>query len=47
MTNKNVIDNAFPLHRIDDQINSKRGFAWFKTLDLTKKIYQMNLNISF
>ena len=34
--NKNYINNAYPLHRIDDQIDSMRGAAWLPTLDLTK-----------
>ena len=41
---KNVIDNAYPLHWIDDQIHSMRGSAWFLTLDLTKGYHQMNLD---
>ena len=44
MINKNVIDDAYPLHRIDDQIDSMRGSAWFTTLDLTKGYHQMNLD---
>ena len=35
--NKNVVNNAYFLHRIDDQIDSLRGSAWFTTLDLTKE----------
>ena len=46
MINKNNIDDAYPLHRIDDQIDSMRGSAWFTTLDLTKGYHQMNLDIS-
>ena len=45
MINKNIINNAYPLHRIDDQIDSMRGAAWFTTLDLTKGYHQMNLDI--
>ena len=45
MINKNVVNNAYPLHRIDDQIDSLRGSAWFTTLDLTKGYHQINLNI--
>ena len=33
------------LHRIDDQIDSMPGSAWFMTLDLTKGYHQMNLDI--
>ena len=46
MINKNIINNAYPLHRIDDQIDSMRGSAWFTTLDLTKGYHQMNLDVS-
>ena len=46
MINKNVIDDAYPIHRIDDQIDSMCGSAWFTTLDLTKGYHQMNLDIS-
>ena len=46
MINKNVIADAYPLHRIDDQIDSMRGSAWFTTLDLTKGYHQMNLDMS-
>ena len=28
MINKNVINDAYPLHRIDDQIDSMGGSAW-------------------
>ena len=44
MINKNVIDNAYPLHWIDDQIDSMRVSTWFATLDLTKGYHQMNLD---
>ena len=44
MINKNVIDDAYPLHWIYDQINSMLGSAWFTTLELTKGNHQMNLD---
>ena len=44
MMNKNIIDDACPLHWIDDQIDSMHGSAWFTTLDLTKGYNQMNLD---
>ena len=47
MINKNIIDDAYPLHKIDDQIDSMRGSAWFTTLKLTKGYHQMNLDVSF
>ena len=36
MINKNIINNAYLLHRIDDQIDSMRSATWFTTLDFTK-----------
>ena len=36
MINKNVIANAYLLHRIDNQIDSMCGSAWITTLDSTK-----------
>ena len=46
MINKNIIANAYPLHRIDDQLDSMRSIAWFTTLDLTKGYCHMNLDTS-
>ena len=45
MINKNIINNAYPLHRIDNQIDSMRLAFWFMALDLTKGYHQMNLDI--
>ena len=45
MISKNVVNNAYPLHRIDDKIDSLRDYTWFTTLDLTKGYHQMNLYI--
>ena len=42
MINKIVGNYAYPLHRIDDQIESMCSFAWFSTLDLTKGYHQKN-----
>ena len=44
MINKKVFDDAYPLHWIDDQIDSMGGSAWFMTLELTKSYHQMNLD---
>ena len=46
MINKNVIAYAYPLHRIDNQIDSMHGSAWFPTLELTKGYHQINLDTS-
>ena len=44
MVNKNIINDAYPLHHIDDQIETMKGSLWFTTLDLTKGYHQMKLN---
>ena len=45
MINKNFVNDAYTLHRIDTQIDSLRGSAWLTTLDLTNNYHQMNLDI--
>ena len=45
MINEIVVNDAYPLHKIDDQIDSLRGSAWFTTLLLTKGYCQINLDI--
>ena len=45
MINKNIINISYPLNRIDNQIDSMCGAAWFMTLDLTKGYHQMNLDL--
>ena len=46
MINQNVLNDAYALHRIDAQIDSMCGNAWFTTLDLTKSYHHMNLDIN-
>ena len=46
MINKNGIDNTYPLHWKDDQINIMQSSAWSTTLELTKGYHQMNLVVS-
>ena len=36
MINKNIFDSAYPLHWLDNQINSMCGSAWFTALSLAK-----------
>ena len=43
MVNKDVINNAYPFHRIKDQLQAMAGAKWFTTLDLTKGYHQMKL----
>ena len=44
MVNKNIINNAYPMHRIDDQLDAMSGCSVFTTLDLTKGYHQMKLD---
>ena len=44
--NKNIIIDAYLLHKIDEQIDRMRGNTWFTALVLTKGYHQMNLVIS-
>ena len=43
MVNKDVINNVYPFHRIEDQLQAMAGAKWFTTLDLTKGYHQMKL----
>ena len=45
MINKNIINDAYQLHRIDDQIDSMCGAACLTTLGLTKGYHQMSPDI--
>lgn len=46
MVNKNIINDAYPLHRIDDQLDIMAGSKVFTTLDLTKGYHQMKLDFN-
>ena len=43
MVNKNVVNDAYPMHRVKDQLEAMRGASVFSTLDLTKGYHQMKL----
>ena len=43
MVNKNVINDAYPMHRVEDQLEAMSGSSVFTTLDLTKGCHQMKL----
>ena len=43
MVNKKVINNAYPMHRVEDQLEAMSGSLVFSTLDLTKEYHQMKL----
>ena len=43
MLNKNVINDAYPMHRVEDQLEAMSRSSVFTTLDLTNCYYQMRL----
>ena len=43
MVNKNVINDAYPMHWVKDQLEAISGALVFSTLDLTKGYHQMKL----
>ena len=43
MVNKNVINDAYPMHRVEDQLEAMSGSLVLTMLDLTKGYYQMKL----
>ena len=45
MVNKNVINDAYPMHRVKDQLEAMRGASVFSTLDLTKGYHQMKFSV--
>ena len=42
--NARTMKDAFPLPRIDDSLNSLSGQAWFSTLDLASRYWQVKLS---
>ena len=45
MVSKNVINEALPVHRIEDQLEAMSGFSGFAALNLTKDYHQMCLTM--
>ena len=43
MVNKNVINDAYPMYRVKDQLEAMSGALVFSTLDLSKGYHQMKL----
>ena len=43
MVFKNVINDAYPTHRVEDQLEAISGSSVFNLLDLTKGYHQMKL----
>ena len=44
MVNRHIVNDAYPLHQIKDQLDAMEGETMFTTLDLTKQYHQMKLN---
>lgn len=44
MVNKNIVNDAYTFHRIEDQLESMAGSSVFATLDLTKGYHQIKLS---
>ena len=38
MVNKDIINNSYPFHQIEDQLQAMSGANWFTTLYLTRDI---------
>ena len=43
MVNKNVVNDAYPMHQVEDQLEAMSGASVFTTVDLTKGYHQMRL----
>ena len=43
MVNKNVVNDAYPMHQVEDQLEAMSGALVFTTVDLTKGYHQMRL----
>ena len=35
MVNKNIVNDAYPMHKVEDQLEAMSGATVFTTLDLT------------
>ena len=44
--NRDIVNNAYPMRRMEDQLKAMRGCQVFKTLDLTKGYHQLQLDES-
>ena len=44
MVNRHIVNNAYPLYCIKDQLDAMEGATVFTTLDLTKEYHQMKLH---
>ena len=44
MVNRDIVNNAYPMHRIEEQLEAMAGAKVFTTLDLTKGYHQLVLH---
>lgn len=44
MVNNDVVNDAYPMHRIEDQLDAMTGCQYFTTLDLTKGYHQLMIS---
>ena len=43
IVNKNIVNFAYPMHQVEDQLEALSGAVVFTPLDLTKEYHQMKL----
>ena len=41
MVNNDIVNNAYPMHQIEDHLDAMAGSKYFSTLDLTKGYHQL------
>ena len=44
MVNNDIVNNTYPMHRIEDQLDAMAGLKYVSTLDLTKGYHQLLIN---
>lgn len=44
MVSRNIVNNAYPMYRINEQLKVMAGSTFFTTLDLTNGYYQLVLH---
>ena len=47
MVNKNVVNDTYPMHQVEDQLEAMSGALVFTTVDLAKGYHQMQLAEEF
>ena len=44
MVNRNVVNDAYPFHRFEDQLHAMARVKWFTNLDLTNGYHHLRLD---